>query len=297
MIPADVDGTVTLEGGAVGFIGPFVVPGFLAAASGFLIILLMLAQALGALAWLPVVRRRVGSFGIGRPPPEGGELAQGRPILFRQRRPGLEGRPFTIVKFRTMRSPRRDEMSLEADAQRLTSLGRFLRSSSLDELPELWNVLHGDMSLVGPRPLLMEFLDRYTPAEARRHEVRPGVTGWAAVHGRHALRFEERLRLDVWYVDHWSLSLDLRIIAATIKQVLRREGVSTVQSGEAIFPARAIPRTSFPRNGGRGAPSSDGRQGRQGPSVDGRWVAVSGRFDHRRSAWAAGGRASGRGAQ
>jgi sugar transferase EpsL len=156
-------------------------------------------------------------------------VAQGRPILFRQRRPGLGGRLFTIVKFRTMRSPRPDEMRLEADAQRLTRLGRFLRPTTLDELPELWNILKGDMSLVGPRPLLAEYLDRYTPQEARRHEVRPGLTGLAAVKGRHELPFEERLRLDVWYVDHWSLALDLRIIASTIKQVLRREGVATVQ--------------------------------------------------------------------
>jgi sugar transferase EpsL len=197
-------------------------------------------------------------------------ITQGRPILFRQRRPGLEGRPFTIVKFRTMRSPRRDEMSLEADGQRLTSLGRFLRSSSLDELPELWNVLNGEMSLVGPRPLLMEFLDRYTPAEARRHEVRPGVTGWAAVHGRHALRFEERLRLDVWYVDHWSLSLDLRIIAATVKQVLQRQGVSTVQSGEAMFLPERF-RVQLSEEQWQGAhPQAMADGSAESPHVDGR---------------------------
>ncbi len=161
-------------------------------------------------------------------------IEQGRPILFRQLRPGLGGRPFTIVKFRTMRHPRPDQMSLEADRQRVTRLGRFLRASSLDELPELWNVLVGEMSLVGPRPLLMEYLDRYTPEEARRHEVRPGITGWAAVNGRHGIPFEERLRLDVWYVDHWSLSLDLRIIAFTVNQVLRRSGVATVQRADEI---------------------------------------------------------------
>ena len=161
-------------------------------------------------------------------------IEQGRPILFRQQRPGLGGRPFTIVKFRTMRLPRPDQMSLEADPQRVTRLGRFLRASSLDELPELWNVLSGEMSLVGPRPLLMEYLDRYTPEEARRHEVRPGITGWAAVNGRHGIPFEERLRLDVWYVDHWSLSLDLRIIASTASQVLRRSGVATVQRADEI---------------------------------------------------------------
>lgn len=161
-------------------------------------------------------------------------VTQGRPILFRQRRPGLHGRPFTIVKFRTMRPPRPAEMSLEGDALRLTRLGAFLRASSLDELPELWNVLKGEMSLVGPRPLMMDFLDRYTPEEARRHDVRPGVTGWAIVQGRHAVRFEDRLRMDVWYVDHWTLSLDLRIIGATIKQVLRQEGVSTIQTSEGM---------------------------------------------------------------
>lgn len=161
-------------------------------------------------------------------------VTQGRPILFRQVRPGLDGRPFTIVKFRTMRPPRPEEMSLEGDALRLTRVGAFLRSSSLDEVPELWNVLKGEMSLVGPRPLMMDFLDRYTPEEARRHEVRPGVTGWAIVNGRHAVRFEDRLRMDVWYVDHWSPSLDLRIIGSTIKQVLRREGVSTIQTGEGM---------------------------------------------------------------
>jgi len=161
-------------------------------------------------------------------------ITQGRPIVFRQPRPGLHGRPFRIVKFRTMRPPRPDEMSFDADQQRLTRLGGFLRASTLDELPELWNVLKGEMSLVGPRPLLMEYLDRYTEEEARRHEVRPGVTGLAAVKGRHVLPFEDRLRMDVWYVDHWSLSLDLRIIAATIGQVLRRDDVATVQRPEEI---------------------------------------------------------------
>jgi len=166
-------------------------------------------------------------------------IAQGRPILFRQQRPGLGGRPFTMVKFRTMRFPRADEMSFKADAQRVTRLGRFLRATSLDELPELWNVLKGEMSLVGPRPLLMEYLDRYLPDEARRHDVRPGVTGWAAVRGRHALPFEERLRLDVWYVDHRSLSLDLQIIVLTVTSVLQRQGVATVQrADEMSLPER-----------------------------------------------------------
>lgn len=161
-------------------------------------------------------------------------IVQGRPILFRQQRAGLGGRSFTLVKFRTMRAPRADETSFEADAQRVTRLGRFLRAWSLDELPELWNVLMGEMSIVGPRPLLVGYLDRYTPEEARRHDVPPGVTGWAVVNGRHLIPFEERLRLDVWYVDHWSLSLDLRIIASTVLQVLGRRGVATVQRADEV---------------------------------------------------------------
>jgi lipopolysaccharide/colanic/teichoic acid biosynthesis glycosyltransferase len=166
-------------------------------------------------------------------------LTQGRPILYRHVRPGLAGRPFTILKFRTMRPPRQGEVWYETDAQRVTRLGRFLRSSSIDELPELWNVLRGDMSLVGPRPLLVEYQDRYTPEERRRHDVRPGMTGLAAIRGRHAIRFEDRLALDVWYVDHWSLGLDVRILATTVRQVLRREGVAATQDFEEIdFPAR-----------------------------------------------------------
>ena len=153
----------------------------------------------------------------------------GLPILFRQRRPGLHGEPFEIVKFRTMRPPRAGEVWYMSDEDRLTRFGRFLRASSIDELPELWNVLKGEMSLVGPRPLLMEYLETYTPDEARRHDVRPGITGWAAVNGRHVLTFEERLRLDTWYVDNWSLALDLRIIAMTIGQVLRRADTVAVQ--------------------------------------------------------------------
>jgi sugar transferase EpsL len=158
----------------------------------------------------------------------------GRPILFRQVRPGRDGRPFTILKFRTMRQPRRDEVWYATDDQRITPLGRFLRSSSIDELPELWNVLRGDMSLVGPRPLLVEYLDTYSPEEARRHAMPPGITGWAAVNGRHALRFEDRLKLDVWYVDNWSLWLDLRIIGMTVGQVLRRADVVATQDLEEI---------------------------------------------------------------
>jgi sugar transferase EpsL len=162
---------------------------------------------------------------------------EGRPVLFRQRRPGLDGRPFTILKFRTMRAPRADEIWYMTDEERITPLGRFLRASSLDELPELWNVLRGDMSLVGPRPLLMEYLDQYTPEERRRHDMRPGMTGWAVVNGRNRLQFRDRLRFDVWYVDNWSLRLDLRIMAMTVTQVLRRSNVSTTEDlGEIWFP-------------------------------------------------------------
>lgn len=150
----------------------------------------------------------------------------GAPVLFRQQRPGLGGRPFTILKFRTMTDGRDAQGHLLPDAERLTSFGRFLRSSSLDELPELWNVIRGDMSLVGPRPLLMQYLPRYTPEQARRHEVRPGITGWAQVNGRNAVSWEQKFALDVWYVDNMSLILDLRIIAATVGKALKREGIN-----------------------------------------------------------------------
>ena len=166
-------------------------------------------------------------------------VAQGRPILFRQQRPGLRGRPFTLLKFRTMRSPVGGELWHATDDVRVTRIGRLLRRTSMDELPELWNVIRGDMSLVGPRPLLMGYLGVYTPEEMRRHDVRPGITGLAAISGRHTLPFEERLRLDVWYVDHWSIRVDVQILAVTVRQVLRREGVSTVQDLTEIgFPAR-----------------------------------------------------------
>ncbi len=153
-------------------------------------------------------------------------LTMGPPVLFRQQRPGLHGKPFTLYKFRTMTDARDAQGNLLPDEQRLTRLGRFLRSTSLDELPELWNVLKGDMSLVGPRPLLMEYLPLYTPEQFRRHEVRPGITGWAQIHGRNALSWEERFALDVWYVDHVSLGLDLKILALTLWKVLTREGIS-----------------------------------------------------------------------
>ena len=149
-------------------------------------------------------------------------IAFGSPVLFRQERPGKDGRPFTIVKFRTMR----DTATAEDDAERLTTVGRLLRSSSLDELPELVNVLRGDMSLVGPRPLLMQYLDRYTPEQARRHDVKPGMTGWAQVNGRNALGWDDRFRLDVWYVEHCSPSLDAWILALTVWKLATREGIT-----------------------------------------------------------------------
>ncbi len=169
-------------------------------------------------------------------------VTQGRPIFFRQIRPGLGGRPFEIVKFRTMAAPRPDQVWYLTDRQRLTRIGAFLRRTSLDELPELWNVLRGEMSLVGPRPLLTEYLDQYTPEEARRHDVLPGITGWAAVNGRHSRMFRERLTLDVWYVDHWSMWLDLKILARTVFQVLRRDGVRETEGIEELgFPLPAAP--------------------------------------------------------
>jgi lipopolysaccharide/colanic/teichoic acid biosynthesis glycosyltransferase len=150
----------------------------------------------------------------------------GRPVLFRQRRPGLHGKPFTLFKFRTMTDARDAQSNLLPDDQRLSPLGRFLRSTSLDELPELWNVLMGEMSLVGPRPLLMQYLGRYTPYQERRHEVRPGVTGWAQINGRNAITWEQKFTLDVWYVEHSSLGLDLQIMVLTVFKILKREGIS-----------------------------------------------------------------------
>ncbi|MDW8107132.1 MAG: sugar transferase [Armatimonadota bacterium] len=155
----------------------------------------------------------------------------GRPILFRQVRPGLHGKPFVMYKFRTMTDARDAQGNLLPDSERLTPFGKWLRATSLDELPELFNVLKGDMSLVGPRPLLMEYLDRYTPEQARRHEVKPGITGWAQIHGRNALSWEEKFKLDVWYVDHWSLWLDFKILWHTLWVVLKREGIN--QPGQA----------------------------------------------------------------
>ncbi len=148
------------------------------------------------------------------------------PILFRQKRPGLKGRPFVLFKFRTMTDARNSESSLLQDKERLTRFGRCLRSTSLDELPELFNVLKGEMSLVGPRPLFMKYLERYTPEQMRRHEVRPGITGWAQVNGRNAITWEQKFEHDLWYVDHQSLSLDLKIIALTVWKILKREGIN-----------------------------------------------------------------------
>jgi len=149
----------------------------------------------------------------------------GKPVLFRQKRPGLHGQPFWLYKFRTMTDRASADGIALPDAQRLTRLGRFLRASSLDELPELINVLRGEMSLVGPRPLLMEYLDRYTPEQARRHEVRPGITGWAQINGRNALSWEDKFSLDRWYVDNWSAQVDVKILWWTIRQVITRTGI------------------------------------------------------------------------
>lgn len=158
----------------------------------------------------------------------------GSPVFFIQRRPGLHGVAFNLIKFRTMKNAVGNDGMLLPDAERLTPFGRFLRSTSLDELPELWNVLKGEMSLVGPRPLLMEYLPRYSAEQGRRHEVRPGITGWAQVNGRNALSWEEKFSYDVWYVDNHSLRLDLRILALTMLKIVKREDISA--KGSATMP-------------------------------------------------------------
>ncbi|SEK70186.1 Sugar transferase involved in LPS biosynthesis (colanic, teichoic acid) [Roseovarius nanhaiticus] len=158
----------------------------------------------------------------------------GKPVLFRQTRPGKDGKPFQMIKFRSMKDAVGPDGAPLPDSERLTPLGRKLRASSADELPELWNVLKGDMSLVGPRPLLMEYLPLYSAWQARRHEVRPGVTGWAQVNGRNALSWDEKFALDIWYVENRTLWLDLRIIWMTVKKVLKRDGISA--AGEATMP-------------------------------------------------------------
>jgi sugar transferase EpsL len=155
----------------------------------------------------------------------------GSPVIFRQQRPGLRGKPFVLVKFRTMTNRHDASDDLLGDSERLTRFGRFLRTTSIDELPELFNVLRGDMSLVGPRPLLMQYRERYTLQQARRHEVKPGITGWAQINGRNVLSWDDKFRLDVWYVDHCSLSLDLKILALTCWKMLTREGIT--QPGHA----------------------------------------------------------------
>jgi sugar transferase EpsL len=160
-------------------------------------------------------------------------VVHGFPPLFRQTRPGLAGVPFGILKFRTMTDAKGPDGKLLGDADRLTRFGRLLRSTSVDELPELWNVLRGDMSLVGPRPLLVQYLDRYTPEQMRRHEMPPGITGLAQVSGRNAITWEQKFALDVWYVDHWSLRLDLEILLTTLAKVARREGIAA--PGEATM--------------------------------------------------------------
>lgn len=162
------------------------------------------------------------------------KATMGSPVLFRQRRPGRGERVFDIVKFRTMREATDAEGRPLSDAERLTPVGRWLRATSVDELPQLWNVLRGDISLVGPRPLLVRYLPRYSPEQRRRHDVMPGITGWAQIHGRNAISWEEKFALDVWYVDNWSLALDARILIETVGRVLRRDGVSS--DGHATMP-------------------------------------------------------------
>ncbi len=157
----------------------------------------------------------------------------GAPVIFCQNRPGLDGKPFATYKFRTMTNARDTQGNLLSDKERLTSLGKFLRSTSLDELPTIFNVLKGDMSLVGPRPLLIQYLNRFTPEQARRYEVKPGITGWAQVNGRNAITWEQKFALDVWYVDHLSIWLDLKILALTIWKILKREGIN--QPGQATM--------------------------------------------------------------
>lgn len=175
------------------------------------------AAAVGLVVTAPVMAATAAAIAV----------ALGRPVVFRQVRPGLGGKPFTIIKFRTMRNAVDASGNPLPDAQRLTMLGRFIRGASLDELPQLLNVLRGELSLVGPRPLLMQYLPRYSAEQARRHDVLPGITGWAQIHGRNSVDWAERFRLDVWYVDQWSLALDARIILQTFSSVLRRDGINS----------------------------------------------------------------------
>lgn len=163
----------------------------------------------------------------------------GRPVLFRQLRPGFLGRPFPLLKFRTMREAVGPNGLPLPAVERVTRLGLVLRRTSLDELPELWNILKGDMSLVGPRPLLMEYLEHYSPEQMRRHDVTPGLTGLAQISGRHLLDWDERFKLDVWYIDHWSLRLDARILKATVAKVLKGSGLPPASTGENVFTGSA----------------------------------------------------------
>ncbi|MEI6291027.1 MAG: sugar transferase [Chloroflexota bacterium] len=155
----------------------------------------------------------------------------GKPALFKQKRPGFKGKPFNILKFRTMTNARSSDGKMLSDEQRLTKFGSFLRKTSLDELPELFNIMKGEMSLVGPRPLLMQYLTRYTKEQSRRHDVMPGITGWAQVNGRNAISWEDKFQLDTWYVDHWNIFLDIKILFLTFWKVIKREGIN--QAGQA----------------------------------------------------------------
>lgn len=180
-------------------------------------VLLVLSVPLAAVTlWLHFANRGAGAF-------------------FMQERPGLNGKTFKVIKFKTMSDERDESGNLLPDAQRLTRIGKFVRSTSIDELPQLWNVLKGDMSLIGPRPLLVKYLPLYTPEQARRHEVRPGITGWAQCHGRNAISWQKKFELDVWYVDNISLRTDLQVIWLTVRKVLKREGIS--QQGAATIEA------------------------------------------------------------
>jgi len=190
----------------------------------------------------------------------------GSPVLFRQVRPGLHARPFEVLKFRTMTDRRSPAGDLLPERDRLTRLGLFLRRTSLDELPQLWTILMGDMSLVGPRPLLMEYLPRYTAEQARRHDVTPGLTGWAQVHGRQLLDYDERFQLDVWYVDHWSLGLDVRILALTAKMVVTGAGVPPADYDfpEVRMPVGPETREDIATNRDLPGPTEHGRTGSTG---------------------------------
>lgn len=192
----------------------------------------LLLVTLTALIWVPVLLVLVIVV----------RMKMGSPVFFVQRRPGMHGQPFQLVKFRTMRAPTDAIGAALSDSDRLTSFGRFLRSTSLDELPEIWNVIIGDMSLVGPRPLLMEYLPLYTAEQARRHDVRPGITGWAQVNGRNSLSWEDRFELDRWYIENQSLALDVAILSSTVRKVLAREAINS--EGDATMKGFAGTRMS-----------------------------------------------------